>query len=186
MSKIFVIAGNRAEADQWIKGNLEKRKNEGVTTLSWSDYVVVKDVTNLYGYRNPSGFFIGTWKQRKDLEGIFQALLTATDITSNRHRVLNQMWGEWADANPKPKPKHLNGTWSERVKEAADDLAKEIDRELLRTLTTSGDMKIGQNYTSVTYDEFVPTFIKAIQELKNEVDELKHATNTTNSTGSGV
>ena len=47
--KIFVIAGNRAEADQWIKSHLEKRAMSGVTTLSWSDYVVVTDVTRLKG-----------------------------------------------------------------------------------------------------------------------------------------
>ena len=60
MSKIFVIAGNRVEADQWIKSHLEKRAMSGVTTLSWSDYVVVTDVTRLKGYSDPHGVFIGT------------------------------------------------------------------------------------------------------------------------------
>ena len=95
MSKIFVIAGNRAEADDWIKNDLKKRQSTGVTTLSWSDYVVVKDPITLRGRRDPHGVFIGTWKQRKDMEDIFVTLLSSITITNNAHRVVTQLWGEW-------------------------------------------------------------------------------------------
>ena len=98
MSKIFVIAGNSHQAEQWIKGNLEKRKNDGVTTLSWSDYVIVRDPTKLKGYSNPHGVFIGTWRYRTDMEEIFQELLQRHDITQQSHRHINQLWGEWKEA----------------------------------------------------------------------------------------
>ena len=101
MSKIFVIAGNRAEADDWIKSNLEKRKNSGETTLSWSEYVFVSGPEQLRGWNEPHGVFIGTWKERKDMEEIFQMLLICHSISDKSHRVINQLWGEWKDSNPK-------------------------------------------------------------------------------------
>lgn len=167
MSKIFVIAGNRAEADQWIKGNLEKRKNSGVTTLSWSDYVVVKDPVTLRGYRNPSGVFIGTWRQRKDMEGIFQLLLMATDITSNRHRMINQLWGEWQEANPKPTPKlkPVAGGWVNQ--NAFVEQNKLVD-------------------STISNEQLTSVMIKAIKELNDKVKELENAKNTTSSTGSSL
>ena len=139
MSKIFVIAGNRAEADQWIKSHLEKRAMIGVTTLSWSDYVVVTDVTRLKGYSDPHGVFIGTWRQRKDMEGIFQQLLVSHDITQQSHRHINQLWGEWKEANPRPTPKlkPVAGGWINEqaaIEHAAKMLSDAIDAEVLATL----------------------------------------------------
>jgi len=97
MSKIFVIAGNAQQAEQWIKGNLEKRKNDGVTTLSWSDYVVVSGANKLSGWSDPHGVFIGTWRERKDMEDIFQSLLISHRVSDKSHRVINQIWGEWKE-----------------------------------------------------------------------------------------
>jgi hypothetical protein len=101
MSKIFVIAGNRQQADDWIKTNLDKRSKAGETTLSWSDYVVVSGPDKLRGWNEPHGVFIGTWRERKDMEDIFQTLLVCHSISGNSHRVINQLWGEWKDSNPK-------------------------------------------------------------------------------------
>ena len=139
MSKIFVIAGNRAEADQWIKSHLEKRAMSGVTTLSWSDYVVVTDVTRLKGYSDPHGVFIGTWRQRKDMEGIFQQLLVSHDITQQSHRHINQLWGEWKEANPRPTPKlkPVAGGWINEqaaIEYAAKMLSVAIDAEVMERL----------------------------------------------------
>lgn len=131
MSKIFVIAGTVNEAEQWIKEDLRKRHSSGVTTLSWSDYVIVRDPTKLKGYSQPHGVFIGTWRMRKDMEEIFQTLLINHDITQNTHRVINQLWGEWKEANPRPIPKKTASPYDS----AAGLLAKEIDAEVLRSLT---------------------------------------------------
>ena len=130
MSKIFVIAGNKVQADQWIKSNLEKRKNEGVTTLSWSDYVVVTGADRLRGIQDPHGVFVGTWRDRTDIFDVVQALMMQQTHPSP------SLIGIYKTLRPTPKvnPTHLNGTWSQRVQEAADDLAKEIDEEVLRTL----------------------------------------------------
>ena len=95
--KTFVIAGNRVEADAWIKQDLAKRQSQGVTTLSWSEYVVVTDTTKIIGVDQPHGVFIGTWRERKDMEDIFQSLLISHRVSDKSHRVINQIWGEWKE-----------------------------------------------------------------------------------------
>ena len=95
--KTFVIAGNRAEADDWIKKDLKKRHAQGFTTLSWSDYVVVSGADKLRGWNEPHGVFIGTWRERKDMEDIFQSLLISHRVSDKSHRVINQIWGEWKE-----------------------------------------------------------------------------------------
>ena len=139
MSKIFVIAGTVQQAEQWIKGNLEKRKNSGVTTLSWSDYLVVTSPDRIRGYNEPHGVFIGTWRNRKDMEDIFQALLTCHSIDQNSHRRINQLWGEWKSANPRPTPKlkKVSGGWINEelaLDHAANLLAKSIDQHIIDSI----------------------------------------------------
>ena len=137
--KTLVIAGNRQQADQWIKDNLNKRAMSGVTTLSWSDYIVVSDVERIRGISDPTGVFIGTWIERKDLAGIFQQILLGCDITTNKHRTINELWGRWKEhhhqAHQMNKLTAVPGGWineSLAIQEAAERLAKEIDEEVLR------------------------------------------------------
>jgi hypothetical protein len=75
MSKIFVIAGTNHEANDWIRRNMEKRHISGTTTLSRSEYVYVADPIVLRGFRDPHGVFIGTWRERKDIEQVIETLL---------------------------------------------------------------------------------------------------------------
>ena len=97
MSKIFVIAGNRAEAESWTKQHLDKRWNLGETTLSMSEYLIVNHPISLRGVKDPHGYFIGTWIERVDLEEIFRTLLLCHIISDKTHRTINQLWGEWKD-----------------------------------------------------------------------------------------
>lgn len=133
--KIFVIAGNRQQADQWIKTNLEKRSKSGSTTLSWSDYVVVSDVNKLRGIQDPHGVFIGTWRERLDTYEIVQTLIyNSVHVNKQLHDIHNSL-----KPKVRPTPKYLNGVWSDdmgtAVKRASEALAMEIDAEVLRNLT---------------------------------------------------
>jgi len=101
MSKIYVIAGNNHQANQWIRTHIQSRAEKGETTLSLSEYCIVNGETNLFGVANPSGYFVGTWKQRKDLDGIFWRLLSHTEITTTKHRTLNRLYGEWQESRGK-------------------------------------------------------------------------------------
>lgn len=135
MSKIFVIAGSYFQAEEWIKSNLEKRSNSGVTTLSRSEYVYVSNASDIRGYHNPHGVFIGTWKERHDIREIVQALMVQSDLPIPK---LREIWGEVkhrVKPTPKQPPLHkVAGGWAVGVDEAAVRLAQAIDDEVLKNL----------------------------------------------------
>ena len=83
--KNYIIAGNHAQYKDWLRTKI----------LSPSTHVYVTNPDTLRGVRNPHGWFIGTWHDRDDMEQIFQVLLRATDITTESHRRINAIWGEW-------------------------------------------------------------------------------------------
>jgi len=64
--KILVIAGNYDQANIWMHA----RQKRTVT------HNVVHNVDQLRGRRDPSGVFIGTWRERADIFEILTALLT--------------------------------------------------------------------------------------------------------------
>jgi len=83
--KNYIIAGTFDEYLQWVSKS----------NLSLNSTICVSSPAVLRGTQNPHGFFIGTWRERDDLEDIFMELLTRTDITSDSHRRINNIWGKW-------------------------------------------------------------------------------------------
>jgi hypothetical protein len=74
MSKTYVIAGTKHEADYWIIQDLGKKYPTN-TSLSMSDYIIVTSPDQLRGMRDPKGIFVGTWKQRTDIFELLNMLL---------------------------------------------------------------------------------------------------------------
>ena len=64
--KTLVIAGNYDQANNWMHA----RQKRTVT------HTIVHNVDQLRGRRDPSGVFIGTWRERADIFEILTALLT--------------------------------------------------------------------------------------------------------------
>jgi hypothetical protein len=85
--KNYIIAGTYQEYSDWLRRKI----------LSPSVHVCVSTPAVLRGTQNPHGWFIGTWRKRDDLEYIFMELLTRTDITSDSHRRINNIWGKWKE-----------------------------------------------------------------------------------------
>lgn len=90
--KKYVIAGNRTQARDWIRMDLDRRSAAGETTLSASEYVTVNTVSSLYGVNNVSGVFYGTWKDRSDMYEILQELMYKQ--SANRP-LLKRLHKEW-------------------------------------------------------------------------------------------
>ena len=72
--KYYVICGNHQEfqnfvtqkaGDMWVAGN---------TSVSLSNFVYVNGTEQLRGISSPHGWFVGTWRDRKDLQEIIMQL----------------------------------------------------------------------------------------------------------------
>ena len=131
MNKIYVIAGTAREATDWVKGNLQKRILNNETPIGISEYTYVTGVDTLRGIRNPHGVFVGSWRERLDIFEIVQALMIAST------HVNPELGNIYTQVKPKtrPTPKIQGYTYSSViVDEAANLLAKEIDKEVLKSL----------------------------------------------------
>lgn len=87
--KTLVIAGNANEAKYWIIQDLGKKYPTN-TSLSMSDYIIVSNPDQLRGMRDPTGIFIGTWKQREDIFELLNMLLVQmTDPI--KHKIIQDL-----------------------------------------------------------------------------------------------
>lgn len=133
MTKTFVIAGTREEAQEWIKRDLAKRYPNN-TSLTLSDYVYIDSVDRIRGISNPHGMFVGNWLGRPDILEIVEGLLSAS---THPNKALGKIYG---DLLPKvrPTPKRFVGkglNQPQAIEQAANDLAKHIDQHLLEEFT---------------------------------------------------
>jgi hypothetical protein len=135
MSKIFVIAGTKQEADYWIINDLGKKYPTN-TSMSMSDYVYVDSVTRIKGYSNPHGVFVGNWLGRPDILEIVEGLMIASTH-------VNPALGKiYSDLKPKVKPTPKikvvgKNAWINEnilIQDAADLLAKSIDEQVLKDM----------------------------------------------------
>jgi hypothetical protein len=93
MSRIYVIAGEHDVAYRrwWINQEVDRRFLNGDHTVSRRDYVIVHDRDTLRGVRNPTGFFIGVWKERKDLYELLSILLVCMDFSNPSKNIIQSM-----------------------------------------------------------------------------------------------
>lgn len=79
--KYYVIAGNAHQATDFIKRKAHELWTAGDSFISLSHFVYVSDVLTLRGVRNPHGFFIGTWRDRRDIHEILYQLMVLVHDT---------------------------------------------------------------------------------------------------------
>jgi hypothetical protein len=87
--KIIVIPGNYNQGLDWAEKDCRKRWNNGSTSCSLSDYIIVTNPEHLRGIRNPHGVFVGTWRERDDIREIIQTLYYQSNI---ENPALQQIW----------------------------------------------------------------------------------------------
>jgi len=89
--KTLVIAGNKFEAVTWIYADLDKIYATNPTTKSMSDYIIVTNPDQLRGMRDPSGIFVGTWKQRPDIFEVLNMLLVIMTHNNSKHKIIQDL-----------------------------------------------------------------------------------------------
>lgn len=91
--KKLVIAGSYEQAQLWIKNDLAKRSAAGepISTIPKSDYMVVHNPDQIKGLRDPHGVFVGTWKNRADINDIIDVLYARTQ---SKNHALDKVYSE--------------------------------------------------------------------------------------------
>jgi hypothetical protein len=78
--KIFVVAGNQIEAENFIKKKVVEL-NSGLTIhetpFKPSDFQYVYGFGVMKGYSDPQGYCCGTWRERKDIKEIIVVILSS-------------------------------------------------------------------------------------------------------------
>lgn len=96
MSKTLVIAGNDAQARNWIGQNITDYANTHGTWRSLSDYITVNDANKLRGFNDPHGVFIGTWYERTDIREILTILSQCSNGSIQITKAI-QVYGEYVN-----------------------------------------------------------------------------------------
>lgn len=103
--KYFVIAGNYEQYRHFIKRKAQQMWDAGQTSVSLSNFVFVSGPEMFKGYSNPKGFFVGSWRQRKDLKEIFLHLFQQTE--NNHHTSyakLANLYDDWCEEQKNGQP----------------------------------------------------------------------------------
>jgi hypothetical protein len=87
--KTYVIAGTNYEANYWISVDLGKKYLFN-TSLNMSDYIIVSSPDQLMGMRDPTGIFVGTWRERKDIFELLNRLLVNM-IDPIKHKIIQDL-----------------------------------------------------------------------------------------------
>lgn len=93
-SNYYVIAGNRAQFDNFIRRKADELWRAGNKSISLSDFVYVSDESKVRGLSNPKGFFIGTWKLRPDIKEIMINLAGSVSNDINKSTIIKDLWKE--------------------------------------------------------------------------------------------
>ena len=89
----FVIAGNHFQYLQFVKQKVSEGWPDD-TSLSMSNFHYVDHPDKLRGFANPRGYFIGTWRNREDIEDIVKVLCysyTSEKMHDNLKRIINEV-----------------------------------------------------------------------------------------------
>lgn len=76
MSKTYVIAGNREQAEDWITSKIASiiSNSQNLMYVARSNFIYVDSPLKLWGIQDPHGVFIGTWRERKDIKLVVETL----------------------------------------------------------------------------------------------------------------
>jgi len=98
MGKIFVVAGNRMQAENFIKKKIVKW-NASLTidepTFKFSDFQYVYSPEALAGQKDMQGYFCGTWRERPDIQEIIHRIWWSkvnTVIPNKSAKILDEVY----------------------------------------------------------------------------------------------
>ncbi len=67
--KIFIVSGTYEQYKQWVRKNIDRYYAKN-TSISLSHFVYVSSPDILRGHSEVHGYYVGSYKNRKDIEQI--------------------------------------------------------------------------------------------------------------------
>lgn len=83
MGKFFVIAGNKAQFEDYMRRKIEEMVATGYADFRYTHIVYVSSANVLAGVSNPHGVFIGSWREREDIHEILDRLMICSHMRTN-------------------------------------------------------------------------------------------------------
>ena len=76
--RIFIVAGNHQQYKEWVRKNIDRFYAIN-TSISLSNFVYVSGPEIFRGYNEVHGYYIGSYKDREDIEQIQQMIRIVND-----------------------------------------------------------------------------------------------------------
>ncbi len=97
--RIFVVAGTRAEYNEFTRKKCDELLKEGNTSISLSNFIYVDSEDKLRGFSNPHGYFIGSWRTRSDIERILVQIESASTYLNSALDKIFFEYNKWKREN---------------------------------------------------------------------------------------
>lgn len=128
---ILIVAGNHMEFTAYKRQKLNQAlmNDDAGLGMEVQAYRYVDSADKIRGMRDVTGVFIGSWRSRKD---ILEIVAQLRFMMSQRNHALERVWNELCAKATAMQVVQATSTPS--IRQAADDLAKEIDKHVMEKL----------------------------------------------------
>ena len=128
---ILIVAGNHMEFTAYKRQKLNQAlmNDDAGLGMEVQAYRYVDSADKIRGMRDVTGVFIGSWRSRKD---ILEIVAQLRFMMSQRNHALERIWNELCSKATAMQVVQATSTPS--IRQAADDLAKEIDKHVMEKL----------------------------------------------------
>jgi len=89
--KYYVITGTHREFRDFMNKKSAELWDSGVD-VSLSNFVYVQNKDSIMGVRNPTGWLVGTWRERPDIRDvIYQMILRTNPSNETLRKILDEL-----------------------------------------------------------------------------------------------
>ena len=89
--KYYVIAGTHREFRDFMNKKCAQLYNEGLD-FSLSNFVYVQNKDSIMGVKYPTGWLVGTWRERPDIRDvIYQMILRTNPSNETLRKILDEL-----------------------------------------------------------------------------------------------
>ena len=85
MNKIYVVAGNKEQFNTFVRKKTYEMHQADISEITYSHFVYVSSINQLRGLSQVHGYFVGTYRERSDLQEILDYIRIINNIPSSEY-----------------------------------------------------------------------------------------------------